>query len=104
MVRAKAWPGDNVEGNVGGATLNPAPDTCAELTVTGAPDTVSVTFCIAVEPTCVGLKLIVALFAAIVPTGAAVPLPERAIVSVGFDASLAITSEPLSCPAVCGAN
>lgn len=104
MVRVKVWLGDSVEGNAGEATVNPAPDTCAELTVTGAPEADSVTFCIAVEPTCVGPKFTVVLLAAIVPTGAAVPLPESAIVSVGFDALLAITSEPLNCPAVCGAN
>ena|ERR1700730_2411897 len=68
MVRAKDWPDDNVEGNIGEARVNPAPDTCAEMTVMGAPDTDSVTFCVAVAPTCVGLKLIVALFEVIVPT------------------------------------
>ena len=104
MVRTRDWPGDNVEGNVGGTTANPAPDTCAEVTMTGAPDADNVTFCVAVAPTCVALKFTVVLFAAIVPAGAAVPLPESAIVSVGFDALLAITSEPLSCPAVCGSN
>ena len=103
-MRTRDWPGDNVAGNVGGVTVNPAPDTCAEVTVTDAPDTDSVTFCVAVEPTCVGLKFTVVLFAAIVPAGAAVPLPERATISVEFDALLAIASEPLSCPAVCGAN
>ena len=104
MVRAKDWPGDNVEGNIDEAPVNPAPDTCKEVTVMGAPDTDSVTFCVAVAPTCVGAKFTVVLFAAIVPADAAVPLPKRATVSIEFDALLAITSEPLSCPAVCGAN
>src|SRR5271166_6127552 len=104
MVRTKDWPGDNVAGNAGGTTVNPAPDTCAEVTVTGAPDTDSVTFCVAVEPTCVGTKLTVVLFAAIVPGDAAVPLPERATISVAFVALLATTSEPVRCPAVCGTN
>ena len=104
MVRTKDCPDDSVEGNVGGTTVNPAPDTCAEVTVTDEPDTESVTFCVVVAPTCVGLKFTVVLFAAIVPADAAVALPERATISVEFDALLAITSEPLSCPAVCGAN
>src|ERR1700736_3222894 len=104
MVRAKDWPDDNVEGNIGEARVNPAPDTCAEMTVMGAPDTDSVTFCVAVAPTCVGPKFTVVLFAAIVPADAAVPLPKRATVSVEFDALLAITSEPFNCPTVCGAN
>jgi hypothetical protein len=68
MVSAKDWPDDSVEGNAGEVTANPAPDTCAEVTVTDEPDTDSITFCVAVAPTCVGLKLIVALFEVIVPT------------------------------------
>ena len=47
--------------------MNPAPDTCAEVTVTDEPDTESVTFCVVVAPTCVGLKFTVVLFAIIVP-------------------------------------
>jgi hypothetical protein len=104
MVRTKDWPDDSVEGNVGETTANPAPDTCAEVTVMGAPDTDSVTFCVAVALTSVGPKFTVVLFAAIVPADAAVPLPKRATVSVEFDALLAITSEAFNCPAVCGAN
>jgi hypothetical protein len=38
------------------------------VTVTDEPDADSVTFCVAVAPTCVGLKLIAALFEVIVPT------------------------------------
>src|SRR5580704_15142150 len=75
MVRTKDWPDDSVEGNVGETIANPAPDTCAEVTMTGAPDADSVTFCVAVAPTCVGLKLTVALFAAIVPTVGGTNLP-----------------------------
>ena len=86
MVRTKDWPDDSVEGSVGGTTVNPAPDTCAEVTVTDAPDTESVTFCVAAEPTCVEPKLIVALFAIIVPTVGGsdllpVPLPEHPVMS-----------------------
>ena len=36
--------------------------------MTDEPDADSVTFCVAVAPTCVGLKLMVALFEVIVPT------------------------------------
>lgn len=102
--RTRDWPGDNVEGSIGGATVNPAPDTSAELTVIGAPDTDRVTFCAADEPTSAEPKFTVVLLAAIVPADAAIPLPERVTVSVEFDALLAIISEPLACPAVCGAN
>jgi len=74
-------------------TVNPAPDTFAEVTVTAAPDTDSVTFCVAVTPTCVGLKLIVALFAVIVPTGGGtelllVTLPEQPVMSSTDDARI----------------
>jgi hypothetical protein len=69
-----------------------------------APDTDSVTFCVAVEPTSAEPKFTVVLLAAIVAADAAIPLPERATVSVEFDALLAIISEPFNCPAVCGAN
>ena len=91
-MRTRDWPGDNVAGNVGGTTVNPAPDTCAEVTVTDAPDTDSVTFCVAVEPTCVALKLIVALFAVIVPTAGGtdlllVTLPEHPVMSTTETAS-----------------
>jgi hypothetical protein len=90
-VRTIDWPDDKVAGNVGGATVNAAPDTCAELTVTDAPDTDSVTFCVAVEPTCVGLKVIVALFAVIVPTAGGtellVTLPEHPVMSTTESAS-----------------
>jgi hypothetical protein len=68
MVRAKDWPDDSVEGNVGETTANPAPDTCAEVTMTDEPDADSVTFCVAVAPTCVGVKFTVVLFEVIVPT------------------------------------
>lgn len=68
MARANACPDDTVEGNLGETTANPAPDTCAELTVTDEPDTDSITFCVVVAPTCVGPKLIVALFEVIIPT------------------------------------
>ena len=104
MVRTNDCPDDSVEGNVGGTIANPAPDTCAEVTMTGAPDADTITFCVAVVPTCVALKFTVVLFAVIVPAAPAVPLPERATISVEFDALLAIISEPLNCPAVCGSN
>lgn len=68
-MRTKDCPDDSVEGNVDETRVNPAPDTCAAVTVTDEPDADSVTFCVAVAPTCVGLKLIVALFEVIVPTG-----------------------------------
>ena len=44
------------------------------MTVTDEPDADSVTFCVAVAPTCVGLKLIAALFEVIVPTVGATDL------------------------------
>ena len=67
MARTKDWPEGSVEGKAGGVRLNPAPDACADATVTLEPDADSVTFCVVVEPTCVCAKLTVALFAVIIP-------------------------------------
>ena len=96
--------GLSVTGNVAPDTVNPVPLTAAEFTVTApVPVEVSVTDCVALDPTVTLPKL--RLAGLTVNVGVPVPVPLRLTVAVGLvDELLSIVSPPVTVPAAVGAN
>jgi len=105
-VSVAVWEGFSVAGAVSPLTANPAPlGEMLEICTTAFPVFVRVTCCVGLLPIATLPKLRLVGLALNCPVGAALPVPLKGILSVGFVGSLlTMAMLPLAAPAVVGEN